>query len=240
MQERYATGPPRQKALAPIRTRSRVRIRVAACYQWNMTTTTVAALDLDRAFAEYRGELRGYCARLLGSASDADDAVQDTLVRGWRHIDRFEGRSSLRSWLYRIATNVCHDMRRSRVRRADVVDRAERELVVLAEDPAEVAVERDAVRRAFVAALSQLPPRQRAVVILTDVLRWEATEVAVLLQTTPTAVHSMHQRARATLSDRRHGSGHVASVDDELLARFVDAFEQYDVSALASLLRDAA
>ena len=201
-----------------------------------MTTTTMPRLDLDRAFAEYRGELRGYCARILGSASDADDAVQDTLVRGWRHIDRFEGRCSLRSWLYRIATNVCHDMLRVRHRHASSIDLVEREVLVLDDDPADVAVERDAVRRAFVAALAQLPPRQRVVVILADVLRWEATEVAVLLDTTPTAVHSMHQRARATLAagptDRSHGD----AVDDALVARCVDAFEHYDMSTLVSLL----
>ena len=201
-----------------------------------MTTTTMPGLDLDRAFADYRGELRGYCARILGSASDADDAVQDTLVRGWRHIDRFEGRCTLRSWLYRIATNVCHDMLRGRHRHVSSIDLVEREVLVLDDDPADVAVERDAVRRAFVAALAQLPPRQRAVVILADVLRWEATEVAVLLDTTPTAVHSMHQRARATLAAGPTDRSHADAVDDALVARCVDAFEHYDMSTLVSLL----
>ena len=154
-----------EKVPAAIRTRSRIRIPGLACYQCTMTTTTLAA-DLDRAFERHRGELKGYCHRILGSASDAEDAVQDTLVRGWRHIDRFEGRASLRSWLYRIATNVCTDMLRGRQRQALPMDFADDEVVADKDDPAEITVERDAVRRAFVAALAALPPRQRAAVIL--------------------------------------------------------------------------
>jgi RNA polymerase sigma-70 factor, ECF subfamily len=209
-----------------------------------MTTTTIPRfdgqrLDLDRAFAQYRGELKGHCARILGSASDADDAVQDTLVRGWRHIDRFEGRASLRSWLYRIATNVCHDMLRGRQRRVFATDLADGDVIDDA-DPADVAVERDAVRRAFVAAVVQLPPRQRVAMILCDVLRWEAAEVALLLETSPTAVHSLHQRARATLAARPTVQPRAGAADDELVARCVDAFAHYDMAALASLLRDAA
>ena len=205
-----------------------------------MTTITTPGFDLERAFARHRGELQGYCVRILGSTAEAEDAVQDTLVRGWRHIDRFEGRASLRSWLFRIATNVCHDMLRGKMRRADPMDLADGDLVAVDDDPADLAVERDAVRRAFVAALALLPPRQRAVVILCDVLRWDAAEVAALLDATPTAVHSMHQRARATLATSSTGRYDDHRADDATVARYVDAFEQYDIATLVGLLRAAA
>jgi len=205
-----------------------------------MTTITTAGIDLDRAFARHRGELQGYCFRILGSTAEAEDAVQDTLVRGWRHIDRFEGRATLRSWLYRIATNVCNDMLRGRVRRADPTDFADEDLVTVDDDPAQLAVERDAVRRAFVAAIALLPPRQRAVVILRDVLRWDAAEVGALLDATPTAVHSMHQRARATLATNSADRCDDRRVDEATVARYVDAFEQYDIATLVGLLRVAA
>jgi RNA polymerase sigma-70 factor, ECF subfamily len=212
-----------------------------------MTTTTT--FDLERAFARHRVELTVYCARMLGSTADAEDAVQDTLVRGWRALDRFEGRSSLKSWLYRIATNVCHDALRRRQRRPRPVDVSDDGIAGVAyldaravpadvPDPADVVVERDAVRRAFVAALGHIPPRQHAIVILCDVLRWEATEVAELLDTTPAAVNSMHQRARYTLATRaRPRRGRV---DEAVVDRYVDAFARYDLPELVSLLRDAA
>jgi RNA polymerase sigma-70 factor (ECF subfamily) len=208
-----------------------------------MTTTLI---DLERAFAQHRVELKVYCARMLGSMADAEDAVQDTLVRGWRHFDRFEGRSSVKSWLYRIATNVCHDMLRRRQRRPPPVDLADDGIAGalyddVRPDPADVVIERDAVRRAFVAALGHIPPRQHAVVILRDVLRWEAAEVAELLDTTVAAVNSMHQRARYTLAARASArSPRRDRVDDELVNRYVDAFARYDLPELVSLLRDAA
>jgi len=193
-----------------------------------MTTTVASEPALD----EYRKELLGYCYRMLASAFDAEDAVQETLVRAWRGLDRFEGRSALRSWLYRIATNVCLDMLSSRGRRARPMDLSSsawepveaslsaREpeatwlepmvdvrVLAAASDPAEVAVERESVRLAFVAALQHLPARQRAVLILRDVLRWPADEVAELLDSSVASVNSLLQRARATLESRDLSAG---------------------------------
>ncbi len=215
---------------------------------------------------QYRRELTGYCYRMLGSVFEADDAVQDTMVRAWKAIDRFEGRSSLRSWLYRIATNACLDMLRSRQRRARPMDMgpsskadgvlpammAESVFVepipdarVLSDraDPAEVASTRETIRLAFVSALQYLPARQRAVLILREVLRWEATEVADLLDTTVASVNSALQRARATLAARNldefSTSADTSDMADEqqaLLAQYVDAFERYDISRLVTLL----
>jgi RNA polymerase sigma factor (sigma-70 family) len=202
-------------------------------------TTTTPVLDIDGVLERHRGELRWYCERLLGSAADAEDAVQDTLVRGWRSIDRFEGRSSLRSWLYRIATNVCHDMRRGRLRHALPADVDELDLA-LEVDPADLVVEHEAVRRAFAVALGRLPVRQRTVVVLCDVLRWDAGEVGDLLGTTATAVHSLHQRARASLVRAAADRYDDSAVDEPTLARFVDAFERHDVSQLVTLLSDTA
>ncbi len=214
---------------------------------------------------EHRGELTAYCYRLLGSPFDAEDAVQETFVRAWRSYEGYEGRGPLRAWLYRIATNVCLDMLRGRSRRALPVDlgppgTADRPLGaplpegawvepipdarVLGEgtDPADVAISRESVRLAFVAALQQLPPRQRAVLILREVLRWRAAEVAELLDTTVPAVNSALQRARATLA--RVDPGSVAESEDDaardLLSRYVDAFERYDMDALTTLLREDA
>ncbi len=217
---------------------------------------------------EHRGALTGYCYRMLGSPFDAEDAVQETLVRAWRNLDRFEGRSALRSWLFRIATNVCFDMLATRERRARPMDLGPAGAPLLENlsarageawieplpdsalagdrsgDPAEVAVERETVRLAFVAALQHLPPRQRAVLILCEVLRWQASEVAELLETSVASVNSALQRARATLASRDVSSGGGAPALDpdqrELLARYVQAFERYDMDALTQLIHEDA
>jgi RNA polymerase sigma-70 factor (ECF subfamily) len=214
---------------------------------------------------QHRRQLTAYCYRMLGSPFDAEDAVQETLVRAWRGAERFEGRASVRSWLYRIATNVCLDMVKSSQRRARPMDLGparepvESNLHVPAEarwiepipdtmiggdDPADVAVARDSVRLALVAALQHLPPRQRAVLILRDVLRWEASEVAELLGTTVASVNSGLQRARATLARSRPSSrdGHqpLTAADRRLLERYVAAFERYDLEGLTSLIREDA
>ncbi|WP_432013135.1 sigma-70 family RNA polymerase sigma factor [Streptomyces cucumeris] len=215
----------------------------------------------------FRVQLTGYCYRMLGSAFEAEDAVQETMVRAWRGLDRFEGRSALRSWLYRIATNVCLDMLNGSKRRARPMDltsaatpypttlAAQPEATwvgpvpdgqVLADggDPAEVAAQRDSVRLAFVAALQHLAPRQRAVLILREVLAWKASEVAELLGTTVASVNSALQRARATLAATEiTASDPVKPLDEEqrvLLARYVDAFERYDLDSLTALLHEDA
>lgn len=216
---------------------------------------------------DHRVELTGYCYRMLGSAFEAEDAVQDTMVRAWRGRDRFEGRSTLRSWLYRIATNVCLDMLSGRQRRARPMGLAppqhadavlgpalpeatwilpvpDGRVIPSGDDPADQAIARESIRLAFVAALQYLPPRQRAVLILRDVLRWEASEVATLLETTVASVTSALQRARATMADLDVESTDPATpVDDgqvDLLARYVSAFESYDVDALVGLLAEDA
>jgi RNA polymerase sigma-70 factor, ECF subfamily len=214
---------------------------------------------------QHRRELTAYCYRMLGSPFEAEDAVQETLVRAWRGLDRFEGRAALRSWLYRIATNVCLDMLSGRERRARPMDLGpsrepvESNLNALPEvtwiepipesslapegDPAEVAVAHETIRLAFVAALQHLPPRQRAVLILCEVLRWKAAEVAELLETSVASVNSALQRARATLEATDVGTEPTPDLDEtdrELLARYVKAFEAYDIDALTSLIREDA
>jgi RNA polymerase sigma-70 factor (ECF subfamily) len=214
----------------------------------------------------HRRELTAYCYRMLGSGFDAEDAVQETLVRAWRAGESFEGRSSVRSWLYRIATNVCLDALRGRQRRARPMELgpsrppvessldailpegawvspiADDRVLPPEADPAELAAARDSIRLAFVAALQRLPARQRAVLILCEVLRWQAAEVAELLDTSVPAVNSALQRARATLGSVDAEVSPVAVEADqrELLARYVDAFERYDIDALVRLLRDDA
>jgi len=213
---------------------------------------------------QYRRELTGYCYRMLGSAFEAEDAVQEAMVRAWKGIDSFEGRSAVRSWIYRIATNVCLDMLRGRQRRALAMDlgpagkadtfhgatRQENAWVtpipdgrVLPDDgdPAAVAEARESIRLAFVTALQHLPARQRAVLILRQVLRWKATEVAELLDTSVASVNSALQRARATLSTLDTGASQSLPVTADqraLLDRYVDAFERYDITSLVALLRD--
>ncbi|MGH3965980.1 MAG: sigma-70 family RNA polymerase sigma factor [Egibacteraceae bacterium] len=225
-------------------------------------TAKVRPEDLE----EYRRELTGYCYRMLGSGFEADDAVQDTMVRAWQGLERFEGRSSVRSWLYRIATNVCLDMLRSRQRRALAMDLGPSSTAdsfkgvtrpgeawiepipdarVLPDDgdPAELAALRDTIRLAFVTALQHLPARQRAVLILREVLRWRATEVAELLDTSVASVNSALQRARATLTARGVDAAPAPAVDADqraLLARYVEAFERYDISSLVALLHEDA
>jgi RNA polymerase sigma-70 factor (ECF subfamily) len=214
---------------------------------------------------QYRRELTGYCYRMLGSVFEADDAVQETMVRAWRSLDGFEGRSSVRSWLYRIATNVCLDLLRGRQRRAVAMDLGPSSTAdsftgrslpehawvtplpdarILADDgdPAEVAASKETVRLAFVVALQHLPARQRAVLILREVLRWQASEVAELLDTSVASVNSALQRARATLSSRDIGAAPVPTDADQqsLLARYVDAFERYDIDSLVTLLHEEA
>jgi RNA polymerase sigma-70 factor (ECF subfamily) len=207
----------------------------------------------------YRSELTGYCYRMLGSTFDADDAVQETLVKAWQSMGGFEGRSSLRSWLYRIATNVCLDALRARQRRAVPMDMMEPRSASLppshtlpeetwlepvpnaALDPAELTERSDSIRLAFVAALQHLPPRQRAVLILREVLAWQAAEVAELLDTTVVSVNSALQRARATLAERDLATAAPVSPEDrELLSRYVAAFEAYDIDGLVSLLHEDA
>jgi RNA polymerase sigma-70 factor (ECF subfamily) len=211
----------------------------------------------------YRKELTGYCYRMLGSTFEAEDAVQDTMVRAWRGLDRFEGRSQLRSWLYRIATNVCLTMLEGRKRRARPMDLGPASTADVAlpaplgedswidpmpdalvapmdGDPVEVALRRESIRLAFVAALQYLPPRQRAVLILREVLRWSAAEVAELLGTTVVSVNSALQRARATLASADLDDAAREPMDERreaLLASYVDAFERYDMDSLTALLR---
>jgi RNA polymerase sigma-70 factor, ECF subfamily len=229
----------------------------------SVAVTEIRLEDLE----QYRRELTGYCYRMLGSSFEAEDAVQEALVRAWKASDSFEGRSAARSWLYRIATNVCLDMLRGRQRRARPMDLGGPYTVddfkgatlpehawlqpipdgrVLREDgdPAELAASRETIRLAFVAALQHLPPRQRAVLILREVLRWQATEVAELLDTTVASVNSALQRARATLAHHDVSeAAMVAPVDadqQELLARYVEAFESYDIERLVTLLHEDA
>ena len=195
----------------------------------------------------HRRELTGYCERILGSAFEADDAVQETMVRAWTRQDTFEGRSSPRSWLYRIATNVCLDMLRGRRRRAVPIDVDGPDLFpdgrhpAADHDPADVAAAREAVEAAFAVMLQRLPARQRAVLVLREVLGWSAPEVAELLGTTVASVNSALQRARATLAGdapEPARSPHRVDADHRpLLAGYVTAFERQDVAALVTLLR---
>ncbi len=227
-------------------------------------TTTSQALTTDE-LELHRRELTGYCYRMLGSAFDAEDAVQETMIRSWQASDRFEGRSSVRSWLYRIATNICLDMLRSRTRRAAPIELgpacppveqslarilpegswvspiADERVLPPEADPAELTELRDSIRLAFIAALQHLPPRQRAVLILCEVLRWKAGEVAVLLDTSVPAVNSALQRARAAMQDTALTKQPPLDRDQsDLLARYVDAFERYDIDAFVGLLHEDA
>ncbi len=230
-------------------------------------STSLEANGLDTQLEQYRVELQAHCYRMLASPFEAQDAVQETFLRAWRSFDAFEGRSSVRSWLYRIATNVCLDMLRSGQRRARPMDLGPArepvasnlnelpettwleptpDALVLPDqgDPADTVVARDSVRLAFVAALQHLPPKQRAALLLCEVLQWKASEVAELLETTTASVNSALQRARATLSTAQPADSESArelpEADRELLVRYVQAFEAYDMTALTSLLHEDA
>ncbi|MDK1343231.1 sigma-70 family RNA polymerase sigma factor [Streptomyces sp. 378] len=234
-----------------------------------MANGTATSTDLDTRLEAHRTELTGYCYRMLGSSFEAEDAVQDTMVRAWRSYDKFEGRSSLRSWLYRIATNVCLDMLTAGNKRARPMDLTESTPLARAalsprpdntwlepmpdarvlptpDDPAEAAVAKESVRLAFMAALQQLPAKQRAVLILREVLAWKASEVAELLDTSVASVNSALQRARATLAERQEPGADAAVSDpldedqQKLLDRYVAAFEGYDMAALTALLHEDA
>ncbi|MFE1897417.1 sigma-70 family RNA polymerase sigma factor [Streptomyces yangpuensis] len=231
----------------------------------DLATTTSS--DLDAEMDRYRVELTGYCYRMLGSAFDAEDAVQDTYIRAWRSHEKFEGRSSLRSWLYRIATNVCLDLLNAGNKRARPMDLTapqhqssavlnQRPEVTWLEpvpdgrvlpqtaDPAEMALAKESVRLAFVAALQHLPAKQRAVLILREVLAWKADEVAQLLDTTVASVNSALQRARATLAGQRVRASESADPLDaeqtKLLEQYLAAFESYDITRLTTLLHEDA
>lgn len=209
----------------------------------------------------HRSALTGHCYRVLGSVVDAEDAVQETMVRAWKSLDRFEGRSSLRTWLYRIATNVCLDALSDRSRRArpieegpvgtvdDTLETRPRahwlepipDALALPDDasPLEWTMLRQSIRLAFVSALQRLPARQRVALLLADVLGWSAAEIAECLETSVPAINSALQRARATLSTDTATAAEPLSKDEsELLDRYVDAFHRYDVDALVSLMRE--
>ncbi|MEU4554268.1 sigma-70 family RNA polymerase sigma factor [Micromonospora violae] len=228
----------------------------------------VTSTGEDAGLERFRTELTGYCYRMLGSGLDAEDAVQETLVRAWRSSDRYdEQRASLRTWLYRIATNVCIDMLRSAQRRVLAMDLGpaahagavlgppvadqrwihpipDSRALPSTDSPEEVAVQRETIRLAFVAALQHLPPRQRAVLILRDVLCWTAQEVAQLLETTVASVNSAVQRGRATLRTNRPTPSDPWLPADpaqrDLLDRYCAAFERHDVATLVSLLHEDA
>jgi RNA polymerase sigma-70 factor (ECF subfamily) len=231
-------------------------------------TSLDANPPIEQDLEEHRRSLTGYCYRMLGSGSEAEDAVQETMVRAWRAADRLESREALKAWLYRIASNVCLDMLQRPQRRAQPMDLgpassadgalgvglpesawvqpiADSRVLAPESDPAAVADSRETLRLAFVAALQHLPPKQRAVLILREVLRWQASEVAELLETSVASVNSALQRARATLEGLdldldASGPASVESDQQELLGRYVSAFESYDITSLVSLLHEDA
>lgn len=221
-----------------------------------MSLMQADAADLDA----HRKALTGHCYRMLGSAADAEDAVQETMVRAWRGLERFEGRASLKTWLYRIATNVCLDFLSSDSKRVqpielnpagtidDPLEALDRKhwlepipdawAIPADADPFEAVALRQSIRLAFIAALQQLPPRQRAALILSEVLGWSASEIGECLETTTASVNSALQRARATLGTRAVPAPSKPLNDEqtELLGRYLDAFHRYDVDALVATL----
>jgi RNA polymerase sigma-70 factor (ECF subfamily) len=231
-----------------------------------MNVVSTSADELGGLLEQHRAELTGYCYRMLASPFEAEDAVQETMIRAWRGIGRFEGRAALRSWLYRIATNVCLDLLAGRERRARPMDLGPSgepivanlhtlpettwlqpvpdALIATDADPADLAVAHETIRLAFVAALQHLPPRQRAALILCDVLKWQAAEVAELLETSVASVNSALQRARATLAATEVVGAEppepLGDAEQELLERYVQAFQDYDIEALTALIRDDA
>ena len=228
-------------------------------------TTQTADADLGRLLDAHRADLVGYCYRMLASPFEAEDAVQETMLRAWKAYDRFEGRAAMRTWLHRIATNVCLDMLRSKQHRARPMDLGparepiEANLKVLPEvtwiepipdtlvasgpDPEQSAMAKESVRLAFVAALQHLPAKQRAALILCEVMSWKAAEVAELLEMSVASVNSALQRARATLKTGDLNEGQASIVDDAkraMLKRYVEAFESYDVNLLTKVIREDA
>jgi RNA polymerase sigma-70 factor, ECF subfamily len=223
--------------------------------------------DLELQLEQHRRALTGYCYRMLGSSFEAEDAVQEAFLRAWRNADRFEGRAAFKSWLYKIATNVCLDMLDGRKRRARPMDLSgvgtpevghltaspeatwlepipDARVLPETADPAELAQERETLRLAFVNALQHLPPKQRSVLILREVLRWSAAETAELLDTSVPSVNSALQRARASLDETgvqlADSDSELDAGKQELLARYVEAFEAYDMDALVALLAEDA
>jgi RNA polymerase sigma-70 factor (ECF subfamily) len=210
----------------------------------------------------HRPALMGHCYRMLGSSVDADDATQEAMIRAWKSLDQFDGRASLRTWLYRIATNVCLDEIGKRGRRARPMEEgppssgspspdkliqrprthwiepiADDTAIATDADPAERAILRQSIRLAFVAALQHLAPKQRAVLLLMEVLGWSAAEVAEALEPSVAAVNSALQRARSSLAVRSSSGGELTQSQQEMLGRYVAAFERYDVDELVSLLQ---
>jgi RNA polymerase sigma-70 factor (ECF subfamily) len=211
----------------------------------------------------HRTALMGHCYRMLGSPADAEDAVQDTMIRAWRSLDRFDGRASIRTWLYRIATNVCLDALSDRKRRARPMEEGpvntpndilierprthwlepvpDASVIPADGDPAQIVLLRQSVRLAFMATLQHLPPKQRAVLLLVDVLGWSPAEVAESLDTSVAGVNSALQRARATIASRSASEPEpVSEAQEAVLQKYVDAFHRYDLDELTSLLRDDA
>ena len=223
-------------------------------------------VPIEEELEQYRRALTGYCYRMIGSGAEAEDAVQETMVRAWKASDKLHERGALKAWLFRIANNVCLDMLGSAQRRATPMDMgpsshadaplgamladsayvrpiADAKVLEPAADPAELAAEKETLKLAFVAALQHLPARQRAVLILREVLRWQASEVAELLDTSVASVNSALQRARATIEELQLDTSGPAAVEGdqrELLANYVRAFEAYDMSALVALLKEDA
>ena len=210
---------------------------------------------------EHRSALTGHCYRMLGSVVDADDAAQETMIRAWRNLDQFDGRASLRTWLYRIATNVCLDEIARRGRRARPMEEGpagsttdalvqmpsdhwiepipDARALPADADPSQRTMLRQSIRLAFIAALQKLAPKQRAVLLLMEVLGWSAAEAAETLDTSVAAVNSALQRARATLATRDQSApSELSESQRQLLNRYVEAFERYDVDALAAVLRE--
>jgi RNA polymerase sigma-70 factor (ECF subfamily) len=228
------------------------------------TTTSTRHDELGSELDRFRTDLTAYCYRMLASPFEAEDAVQETFLRAFKNIDGFEGRAAMRTWLHRIATNVCLDMLRTRKRRVLPMDLGPAGepiaanlrtpevswlepipdgLVAPGPDPSEVAQSRESVRLAFIAALQRLPARQRAVLILCEVMQWQAAEVAELLEMSVAGVNSALQRARATMKTNGPASTSAPVMDDAkaaLLARYVEAFERYDITQLTAVIREDA
>jgi RNA polymerase sigma-70 factor (ECF subfamily) len=221
------------------------------------TPQTPAIEDLE----SHRAAITGHCYRMLGSVFDAEDATQDTLARAWKALSQFDGRSSLRTWLYRISTNVCLDYLQSRRRRMCPTENGSPCAVPAAgdlsqepiefwiepipdidsipsdEDPVKRALLRESIRLAFVAALQRLPPKQRAVLLLNDVLDFSSAETAAALSLSVASVNSALQRARETMG-KPQPSADLAPPQESVVREYMDAFERYDIPALTSLLRD--